>query len=381
MPKDYYDVLGVKRGSSDEELKRAYRQMAMKLHPDRNPGDKEAETRFKEVNEAYEVLKDPKKRAVYDQFGHAGLGQQGAGPGGGAGGPGGAGFGDIFEEFFGDIFGNARAGGRAGGRPGAQRGEDFRYDLNISLETVMFGSEERLRLPTTVRCDDCNGSGARAGTKPEVCTVCGGSGQLRTQQGFFAISRACHACQGRGQVIRTPCTECHGQGRKRSEKVLNVRIPPGVEAGMRIRMSGEGGAGLNGGPAGDLYIVLDLEAHPIFQRNGADLICQVPITFSQAALGDKLEVPTLTGRSRLTLPAGTQSGTRLLLKGKGLPHFNHKDAYGDLVVEVRVETPVKLSKRQRELMEEFARCSGEECQPESASFFDRMRDLFEKKGP
>ncbi|MBF0159840.1 MAG: molecular chaperone DnaJ [Magnetococcales bacterium] len=380
MPKDYYETLGVGRTASEEDLKKAYRQMAMKLHPDRNPGDKNAESRFKELNEAYEVLKDPKKRAIYDQFGHAGLAQGGPGGGSGGGSPfgGSGGFNDIFEEFFGDIFGSSRAG--RGGRAGMQRGEDFRYDFTISLETVMNGSEERLRLPTMVRCEECHGSGARAGTSPDTCTTCGGSGQIRTQQGFFAVSRSCHSCQGRGKTIRSPCPECQGQGKKRSEKVLTVKIPPGVDTGTRIRLNGEGGIGLNGGPSGDLYIVLEVQPHPIFQRRNADLICQVPITFPQAALGDKLEVPTMTGRSRVTLPAGTQSGTNLVLKGKGLPHLNRAGVYGDLIVEVKVETPVKLNRRQKELLEEFGQCANsDECQPEAASFWQRIREFIDKK--
>lgn len=384
MPKDYYEILGVSREAGEDELKKAYRKLAMQLHPDRNPGNKEAEARFKEVNEAYEVLKDPKKRAIYDQFGHAGLGQGGpGGPGGGFGGSGDfgfgmGGFGDVFEELFGDIFG---AGGRGGGRArsAAQRGEDMRYDLTVSLEDVMNGSEVRLRVPSIITCDTCHGSGARPGTTPETCTTCGGSGQVRTQQGFFSISRPCPHCRGQGRMNRNPCTECAGHGRKRSQKTLTVKIPPGVETGTRIRLTAEGGAGVQGGPAGDLYIVIEVEQHPIFERFGADLLCQVPITFNQAALGGKLEVPTLSGRARLTLPASTQTGKRFVLREKGLPHLNRPGQVGDLVVEVRVETPVNLSKRQKELLEEFARCSEGECQPESTSFFDRVKEFLDKK--
>ncbi|MBF0137974.1 MAG: molecular chaperone DnaJ [Magnetococcus sp. DMHC-1] len=383
MPKDYYDTLGVARSTPADDIKKAYRKLAMELHPDRNPGNKSAEARFKEINEAYDVLKDPKKRAIYDQFGHAGLGQNAGGPGGGFPGGDGAGysgFGDIFEEFFGDIFGagGGRGRGGGGGRSSTQRGEDFRYDLTVKLEDVMEGAEERLRIPAIVACEKCSGSGSQAGSGPENCGVCGGSGQLRTQQGFFSIARPCGACQGRGTIIRNPCPDCHGQGRKRSEKNLTVKIPPGVETGNRIRLSGEGGAGQNNGPAGDLYIVIEVAKHPIFERYNADLLCQVPITFPQAALGGKIEVPTLRGRSRVTLPPGSQTGKRLVLKGKGLPHLNRPGVFGDLVVEVLVETPVNLNKRQRELMEEFARCSGQDCQPESNSFLNRVKEFLDK---
>lgn len=375
MPKDYYETLGVSRDADEKELKSAFRKLAMKHHPDRNPGDAEAEARFKEIGSAYEVLKDPKKRAVYDQYGHAGLNQGMGGDGGFGGGPGG-GFGDIFEEFFGDIFGGGRGGGR--GRGGNNRGEDLRYDLGVSLETVMNGSEERLRIPTIATCDTCNGTGSKSGAPPETCTVCGGSGQVRTQQGFFSIARPCSNCSGTGKIIRDPCPACRGQGRKRSEKTLTVKIPPGVDTGTRIRLTGEGGAGINGGPAGDLFIMIEVENHPMFERYGADLLCHVPITFSQAALGGKLEVPTLKGRARLTLPAGTQTGRRLALRGKGLPHLNRPGVVGDLVVEVRIETPVNLSKRQKELLEEFAECSEEGSQPDSDSFFGKVKDFLDK---
>lgn len=382
MPKDYYDILGVAKGAADGDIKKAFRKKAMDFHPDRNPNNPEAEARFKEVNEAYEVLKDPKKRAMYDQFGHAGLGQGMGGAGGAGGFPGGGdfaggGFGDIFEDLFGDIFGGGRARG-GGSRPGGARGEDLRYDLSISLEDVMHGSEARLRLPAIVECDTCKGSGCAPGTTPETCGTCGGAGQVRTQQGFFAISRPCPACKGQGRIIRSACSSCHGQGRQRSEKTLTVKVPPGVETGTRIRLTGEGGAGMRGGPPGDLYIVLEVARHPIFEREGPDLLCTVPITFPQAALGGKLDVPTLTGRARITLPAGTQTGRQFRLRSKGLPHLNQPSVYGDLIVEVRVETPINLNRRQRELLEEFARCSGQECQPESNSFLDKVKDFLDK---
>ncbi|MEO5339615.1 MAG: molecular chaperone DnaJ [Magnetococcus sp. MYC-9] len=377
MPKDLYEILGIGRDAQDADIKKAYRKLAMDLHPDRNPDDKGAEAKFKEVNAAYEVLKDPKKRAIYDQYGHAGLGQGGAG-GGFSGDPSGfgGGFGDIFEEFFGDIFGGGGRGQR--GATGAQRGEDFRYDLTVTLEAVMNGSEERIRIPTIVVCTTCNGSGAKAGSGPENCSTCGGAGQVRTQQGFFSVARSCPTCRGQGRIIRNPCAGCQGQGRVRSEKTLTVKIPPGVDTGNRIRLTGEGGAGLHGAKNGDLFIVIEVAPHPMFERYDADLLCHVPITFAQAALGGRLEVPTLSGRARVTLTAGTQTGRRLALRGKGLPHLNRPGVFGDLVVEVRVETPVNLSKRQRELLEEFAACSDSESQPESNSFMGKVKDFLDK---
>ncbi|MBF0173678.1 MAG: molecular chaperone DnaJ [Magnetococcales bacterium] len=377
MPKDYYEILGVKRDASEDEIKKSYRKLAMQFHPDRNPGNKDAESQFKEINGAYEVLKDPKKRSIYDQFGHAGL-QGGGGGGGFSGDTSGfsGGFGDIFEEFFGDIFGGGRGGRERAGGP--QRGDDLRYDMTVTLETVMNGSEEKIRIPTVVECEVCKGSGAKAGSAPETCPTCQGMGQVRTQQGFFSIARTCAACGGRGKIIRNPCSSCRGQGRKRSEKTLTVKIPPGVDTGTRIRLSGEGGAGLTNGPAGDLYILIDVARHPMFERFGVDLLCQVPITFTQAALGGKLEIPSLSGKVRLTVPAGTQTGSRLPLRGKGLPHLNRPGVYGDLVVEVRVETPVRLNKRQRELFEELATCGNEDSHPDSKSFFDKVKDFLEK---
>ncbi len=377
MSKDYYETLGVERDASDGVIKKAYRKLAMELHPDRNPGNKDAESRFKEVNSAYEVLKDPKKRSIYDQFGHAGLGQGG----GFSGDPSayGGGFGDIFEEFFGDIFGGGRPGAGGGrGRGGNRRGEDFRYDLSVTLETVMHGSEERVRIPSIIVCNTCNGSGAPPGSGPETCSTCGGAGQVRTQQGFFSIARTCPACRGQGRIIRNPCRDCQGQGRKRSEKTLTIRIPPGVDTGTRIRLTGEGGAGLNGASAGDLFIMIEVASHPMFERYDADLLCQVPITFPQAALGGKLEVPTLSGRARVTLPPGTQTGRRLALRGKGLPHLSRPGVFGDLVVEVRVETPVNLNKRQRALLEELAASSDNDTQPESSSFLGKVKDFLDK---
>ncbi|MBF0185580.1 MAG: molecular chaperone DnaJ [Magnetococcales bacterium] len=377
MAKDLYEILGISRDAQEADIKKAYRKLAMELHPDRNPNDKSAEAKFKEVNAAYEVLKDPKKRAIYDQYGHAGLGQGGAG--GFSGDPSGfgGGFGDIFEEFFGDIFGGGGGRGQRGAG-GAQRGEDFRYDLTVTLETVMNGSEERIRIPTIIVCATCGGSGAKSGSGPENCTMCGGAGQVRTQQGFFSVARTCPTCRGQGRIIRNPCGGCQGQGRVRSEKTLTVKIPAGVDTGNRIRLSGEGGAGLRGAPNGDLFIVIEVAPHPMFERYEADLLCHVPITFTQAALGGRLEVPTLSGRARVTLPAGTQTSKRLILRGKGLPHLNRPGMFGDLVVEVRVETPVNLSKRQKELLEEFAACSDSESQPESNSFMGKVKEFLDK---
>ncbi|MGN7611861.1 molecular chaperone DnaJ [Magnetococcales bacterium HHB-1] len=377
MSKDLYEILGVGRSASDAELKQAYRKLAMKLHPDRNPGDQAAETQFKEVNAAYEILKDQKKRAIYDQYGHAGLGAE---MGGGAGGFSGSagGFSDIFEEFFGDIFGGGRGGGGGGRQAGVHRGEDLRYDLKVSLDTVLNGREESLRLPTISTCEKCHGSGAKSGSSSATCPSCQGTGQIHTRQGFFSIARTCPHCQGTGKIIRDPCTSCRGEGRIRSNKRLSVKVPPGVETGTRIRLTGEGGAGKQGGPAGDLYIVIEVEDHPIFAREGANLLCQIPITFPRAALGGKIEVPTLTGRARITLPSGVQTGKRMVLKGKGLPYLSRPGLYGDLVVEVRVETPVKLNGRQKELLEEFERSLEKGSQPDSSSFFQRIQDFFDK---
>lgn len=374
MSKDFYETLGVPKDASEATIKKAYRKKAMELHPDRNPGNKQSEALFKDVNAAYEVLKDQKKRSIYDQFGHAGLGQGG----GFSGDQGGAGFGDVFEEFFGDIFGGGGGGRSRGGPSSGQRGEDFRYDLTVTLETVMNGSEERVRIPSIVVCTTCNGNGARPGSGPENCSTCGGAGQVRTQQGFFSIARTCPSCRGQGRIIRNPCLACQGQGRQRSEKTLTIKIPPGVDTGNRIRLTGEGGAGLLGAQSGDLFIMIEVASHPMFERYEADLLCHVPITFTQAALGGKLEVPTLTGRARVTLPPGTQTGRRLALRGKGLPYLNRPGVFGDLVVEVRVETPISLSKRQRELLEEFANCSGKESQPESISFMGKVKDFLDK---
>ncbi len=367
--RDYYEVLGVSRSAGDDELKKAYRRLALQYHPDRNPGDAEAEERFKEASEAYAVLSDPEKRRQYDRFGHEGLG-------GGAGGfPGGdfAGFGDIFNDIFGDLFGG-RPGGRARGR--GQRGADLRYNLQVSMDEVLEGKEATLQVPKMLRCEPCDGSGARAGTRPEACARCRGTGQAIFQQGLFRISRPCEACGGAGSVVREPCPSCRGAGRTEGQKTLSVRIPPGVEDGMRMRLSGEGEAGISGGPPGDLYVVISVAPHPFFEREGPDLHCEVPVPFAQAALGAEIEVPTLEGKVNVRLNEGTQSGKTLRLRGKGLPSVGSA-ARGDQYVRIFVEVPTKLTSRQRELLEQFAQESDTEVSPVTRGFLEKLRDLFD----
>ncbi len=363
---DYYDLLGVSQDASDKDLKSAYRKLAMKYHPDRNPGDTEAEQNFKDVSEAYEVLKDPQKRAAYDQFGH------GAFENGGAGG-----FNsefsmeDIFENFFGDIM-----GGRRQRRPGRERGSDLRYNLEISLQDAFSGKTAEIRVPTTVSCEKCSGTGAKAGTSSRACPTCSGLGKVRATQGFFTIERICHTCQGRGEVIDDPCSTCSGSGRVTNERTLSVNIPEGIEDGTRIRLAGEGEAGLRAGPAGDLYIFLSIKPDPFFQRDGSDVFCRVPISMVHAALGGDIEVPTVGGSLyTVKVPAGSQSGTQLRLSGKGMPVLRSKMT-GDMYVQLEVETPKKLTKRQRELLKEFEKESRKETSPDTHSFFDRVRSLF-----
>lgn len=380
--RDYYDVLGVERGASEGELKKAYRKLAMDCHPDRHPDDPAAEDRFKQVSEAYAVLSDPEKRARYDRFGHAGLG-----------GPGGAGpgadfadlgnFGDLFNDLFGDIFGGG--GGRGGSRRGrGQRGADLRYNLEITLDDVVNGCEPRLKIPRMNRCGSCSGSGAAEGSKPSRCGRCEGTGQLVFQQGFFRVNRPCDACGGAGEVIGNPCSTCRGAGRVEGQQTIQVKVPPGIEAGARLRVSGEGEAGIAGGPPGDLYVVMVLREHPLFRREGTDLHIEVPIPFVQAALGGEIDVPTLDGRVKLSIPEGTQSGRVLRLRGKGLPPLQPrldpaqlKKMRGDLYVKVFVEVPTKLNARQRELLEEFAAQSGHEVSPTTKGFVEKLRDLFD----
>lgn len=367
--RDYYEILGVSRTSTDVELKAAFRKLAMQHHPDRNPGDKDCEHRFKEINEAYDVLKDGNKRAAYDRFGHAAFEQ-----GGGAHHGFGADFGSTFSDIFDDLFG---MGGRRGGGSGRERGADLQYNMEITLEDAFHGKTAQIRIPTPVTCESCSGSGAKAGAKPVNCPHCGGAGRVRHQQGFFTLERTCPACQGRGQTIDNPCEQCSGSGRVTRDRTLSVNIPAGVEDGTRIRLAGEGEAGVRGGPPGDLYIFLAIAAHPFFQRDGADLYCRAPISMVTAALGGEFEVPTVDGqKSRVKVPAGTQSGKRFRLAGKGMPVLRAK-RMGDMYVQVNVETPQNLTKKQCDLLAEFDRLSSDTTQPESAGFFSKVKEFID----
>ncbi|MDQ2076352.1 molecular chaperone DnaJ [Marinimicrobium sp. ABcell2] len=367
--RDYYEVLGVSKDVSAAELKKAYRRVAMKHHPDRNPGDKTSEDKFKEASEAYEVLSDAQKRSAYDQFGHAGVDQQGGM--GGAGAAGGFGsFSDIFGDVFGDIFGGGR------GRGGASRGSDLRYSLDLTLEEAVRGTSVQIKVPTLTACDVCDGSGAKKGSSPKTCTTCGGIGQVRMQQGFFSVQQTCPTCRGRGTIISDPCTACHGQGRKEETKTLSVKVPPGVDTGDRIRLSGEGEAGLEGGPAGDLFVQVSVLPHEIFQRDGTDLYCEVPVDFVDAALGGELEVPTLDGRVKLKVPVETQTGKLFRLRGKGVTPVRG-GAPGDLMCRVVVETPVNLTSKQKELLRQFqATMKNGKNSPRQSSWFDGMKNFF-----
>jgi molecular chaperone DnaJ len=379
--RDYYEVLGIDRGATDPDLKSAFRKLAKKFHPDTNPGDVDAEKNFKEVNEAYEALKDPQKRAAYDKFGHAAFeGMGGRGPGGGQGGFGpdfASSMSDIFDDLFGEFMGGRRGGdGRHSGR---ERGADLRYNMSITLDEAFNGKTAQIRVPTSVSCETCDGSGAKSGTNPTTCPTCSGAGKIRASQGFFTIERPCPTCHGRGETIQNPCADCGGAGRVTKERTLSVNIPPGVEDGTRIRLAGEGEAGMRGGPAGDLYIFLSIEPHSIFQRDGADIFCRVPISMTTAALGGQIEVPTVEGAvSRVKIPEATQSGKQFRLKGKGMPVLRSK-LTGDMYIQVEAETPTKLTRRQRELLEEFQKLSDAGTSPESQSFFDRMKGLFDGK--
>ena len=370
---DYYEALGVGRDSSPEDIKKAYRKLAMQWHPDRNSGNGDAERKFKEINEAYDVLKDQQKRAAYDRFGHAAFENGSAGPGAGGGFDFnfGSGFADIFDEMFGEF-----SGGR--GRSGGNRGSDLRYNMEISLEEAFHGKEAQIRVPTSVRCDDCEGKGAEAGSQPITCKTCQGHGRVRSQQGFFTVERGCPSCNGAGQVIDKPCRSCKGAGRVARDKSLQVSIPAGVEDGTRIRLAGEGEAGLRGGAAGDLYIFLSVVPHQLFRRDGPNTFCRVPIPMVTAILGGSIEVPTVDGgKARIALPAGTQSGKQFRLRGKGMTILRQA-ARGDMYVEVDVETPVNLTKRQKELLKEFEDAGkGRDTSPESSGFFSRVKELWD----
>lgn len=368
----YYETLEVERTVDEAGLKSSFRKLAMKWHPDKNPGDPACEHKFKEISEAYEVLKDGQKRAAYDRFGHAAFEQ---GNGGMGGGPGfGSGFASSFSDIFEDLFG--MAAGQRGGRGGRERGADLRYNMEITLEEAFAGKTAQINIPVAVTCEQCSGTGAKAGTKPKTCSTCGGAGRVRQAQGFFTLERTCPSCQGRGQSIDSPCPSCAGQGRVQKDRTLSVNIPQGVEDGTRIRLAGEGEAGVQGGPPGDLYIFLSLAAHKFFQRDGADLHCRVPVSMVTAAMGGEFEVPTIDkAKTKVKVPGGTQSSRRFRIAGKGMPVLRSRQM-GDMYVQVVVETPQNLTKKQKELLAEFEKLSSGETQPEAASFFKMVKDFF-----
>ncbi|MEM6615015.1 MAG: molecular chaperone DnaJ [Pseudomonadota bacterium] len=380
--RDYYETLGVGKDADEKTLKSAFRKLAKQYHPDANPGDNGAEQKFKEINEAYETLKDPQKRAAYNQFGHAafengGFGQGGQGPGFGPDFA--SSMSDIFDDLFGDFVGGG-GGRRGGGRRGQNRGADLRYNMEISLEEAFKGKAAQIKVPSSVICDTCDGSGAKPGTAPKACGTCGGYGKVRASQGFFTIERTCPTCQGRGQVIEDPCSACSGAGRVTKERMLSVNIPAGVEDGTRIRLANEGEAGLRGGQSGDLYIFLSIRPHSVFQRDGADIFCRVPISMTTAALGGSIEVPTIDGgRTRVKIPEGTQAGRQFRLKAKGMPVLRSTQS-GDMYIQATVETPLNLTRRQRELLREFEELSEAENNPESHGFFSKVREFWDGLG-
>ncbi len=372
--RDYYEVLGVSKGASADEIKRAYRKKAKEVHPDRNKDNPNAEKEFKAIGEAYEVLKDPEKKAAYDRFGHAafdgGMGG-GARPGGGQGD-----FASAFSDVFDDLFGDFMGGGRGSGRQRAARGSDLRYNLRVSLEEAYAGLQKTINVPTSVSCSACDGSGAEGGAEPTNCPTCSGMGKVRAQQGFFTVERTCPTCSGLGQIIKNPCKSCHGQGRVEKDRALSVNIPAGVETGTRIRLAGEGEAGMRGGPAGDLYIFIEVAPHSIFERDGNDLFCRVPVSMLTAALGGDIEVPTIDGgRSRVKIPSGSQSGRQMRLRSKGMPALRGGTT-GDMFIELAVETPVNLTSKQKDLLREFGALS-EDNNPESKSFFSSVRNFWD----
>ncbi|PUB17123.1 molecular chaperone DnaJ [Yoonia sediminilitoris] len=374
--RDYYEVLGVPKGADAAAIKKGYRQKAKELHPDRNADNPKAEAQFKEANEAYEVLKDENKKAAYDRYGHAafenGMGGGGGGPRGGQGDFGSA-FSDVFDDLFGDFMGGGRGGQRRGG---AQRGNDLRYNLRINLEDAYAGMQKTLNIPSTVACDSCKGTGAEGGSEPQTCPTCSGMGKVRAQQGFFTVERTCPTCSGMGQTIKNPCHTCNGQGRVEKEKALSVNIPAGVETGTRIRLAGEGEAGMRGGPTGDLYIFIEVNSHALFERENNNLFCRVPVSIATAALGGEIEVPTIDGgRSRVKVPEGSQSGRQMRLRGKGMPALRG-GGIGDMFIELAVETPVKLTSRQREILKEFDKLS-EDNNPQGSSFFDTVKNFWD----
>lgn len=380
--RDFYDVLGVSKSASDDEIKKAFRKKAKELHPDRNTDNPNAETEFKAANEAYETLRDPQKRAAYDRFGHDadqmaggfGGGRQGFG-GGFGGGDFNSAFSDVFDDLFGDFMGGRRG---AGGGNRATRGADLRYNLRIDLEEAFNGSEAVIKIPSAVACAACAGSGAEGETAPTTCPSCAGAGRVRAQQGFFTVERTCPTCQGQGQIIQNPCEACKGAGRTEKDRELKVSIPKGVETGTRIRLSGEGEAGLRGGPSGDLYVFIEVKKHPIFSRQDQNLYCEIPVSMSTATLGGSIEAPTIDGgRTRVTIPAGAQDGKRMRLKGKGMPVLRGRE-FGDLYIELRVETPVNLTTRQKEIIEEFRKIEAEHNNsPQSSDFFDKVKGFWD----